>query len=235
MADKNKSYEKPKNRRGTILRLGKYMLRYFWLLMLALALTIGSNLFSLIGPTLSGYAIDAIEPGKGQVDFNQVFYYAGLMVVFYVVSSVLSYLLSILMIHISRKVVFRMRKDVFDKLLSLPVGYFDTHQTGDIISRISYDIDTVNASLSNDLVQILATVITVIGAFSMMVVISPKLVLVFVFTVPLSICMTKLITSRTRPLFRLRSRKLGELNGFVEEMISGQKTLKAYHIRKKIQ
>ncbi len=229
MADKNKSYEKPKNRRGTILRLGKYMLRYFWLLMLALALTIGSNLFSLIGPTLSGYAIDAIEPGKGQVDFNQVFYYAGLMVVFYVVSSVLSYLLSILMIHISRKVVFRMRKDVFDKLLSLPVGYFDTHQTGDIISRISYDIDTVNASLSNDLVQILATVITVIGAFSMMVVISPKLVLVFVFTVPLSICMTKLITSRTRPLFRLRSRKLGELNGFVEEMISGQKTLKAYH------
>lgn len=229
MADKNKTYEKPKNRRGTILRLGKYMLRYFWLLMLALALTIGSNLFSLIGPTLSGYAIDAIEPGKGQVDFNQVFYYAGLMVIFYVVSSVLSYLLSILMIHISRKVVFRMRKDVFDKLLSLPVGYFDTHQTGDIISRISYDIDTVNASLSNDLVQILATIITVIGAFSMMVVISPKLVLVFVFTVPLSICMTKLITSRTRPLFRLRSRKLGELNGFVEEMISGQKTLKAYH------
>ena len=210
MANKNKTYEKPKNRRGTILRLGKYMMNYFWLLLLALLLTIGSNMFSLIGPTLSGYAIDAIEFGKGRVDFERVFYYAGLMVIFYVVSSALSYLLSILMIHISRKVVFRMRKDVFDRLLSLPVGYFDTHQTGDIISRISYDIDTINASLSNDLVQILATVITVIGAFSMMVVISPRLVLVFVFTVPLSICMTKLITSKTRPLFRLRSRKLGE-------------------------
>lgn len=229
MANKNKTYEKPKNRRGAILRLGKYMMNYFWLLLLALLLTIGSNMFSLIGPTLSGYAIDAIEFGKGRVDFERVFYYAGLMVIFYVVSSALSYLLSILMIHISRKVVFRMRKDVFDRLLSLPVGYFDTHQTGDIISRISYDIDTINASLSNDLVQILATVITVIGAFSMMVVISPRLVLVFVFTVPLSICMTKLITSKTRPLFRLRSRKLGELNGFVEEMISGQRTLKAYH------
>ncbi len=229
MANKNKTYEKPKNRRGTILRLGKYMMNYFWLLLLALLLTIGSNMFSLIGPTLSGYAIDAIEFGKGRVDFERVFYYAGLMVIFYVVSSALSYLLSILMIHISRKVVFRMRKDVFDRLLSLPVGYFDTHQTGDIISRISYDIDTINALLSNDLVQILATVITVIGAFSMMVVISPRLVLVFVFTVPLSICMTKLITSKTRPLFRLRSRKLGELNGFVEEMISGQRTLKAYH------
>ncbi|MBO5278509.1 MAG: ABC transporter ATP-binding protein [Lachnospiraceae bacterium] len=226
---KQKTYEKPKNRKGTMIRLGKYMMRYIWLLLLALALTIGSNMFSLIGPTLSGYAIDAIEPGAGLVEFDRVFYYAGLMVIFYVISSILSYALSILMIHISRKVVFRMRKDVFDKLLSLPVGYFDTHQTGDIISRISYDIDTINASLSNDLVQILATIITVIGAFSMMVVISPKLVLVFVFTVPLSICMTKLITSRTRPLFRLRSRKLGELNGFVEEMISGQKTLKAYH------
>lgn len=229
MANKNKTFEKPKNRRGTILRLGKYMMSYIWLLLLALALTIGSNMFSLIGPTLSGYAIDAIEFGKGRVDFDRVFYYAGLMVVFYIISSILSYMLSVLMIHISRKVVFRMRKDVFDRLLSLPVGYFDTHQTGDIISRISYDIDTVNASLSNDLVQILATVITVIGAFGMMVVISPRLVLVFVFTVPLSICMTKLITSKTRPLFRLRSRKLGELNGFVEEMISGQKTLKAYH------
>ena len=226
---KQKTYEKPKNRKGTIIRLGKYMMRYIWLLLLALALTIGSNMLSLIGPTLSGYAVDAIEPGFGKVEFDRVFYYAGLMVIFYVASSVLSYALSILMIHISRKVVYRMRKDVFDKLLSLPVGYFDTHQTGDIISRISYDIDTVNASLSNDLVQILATIITVIGSFSMMVVISPQLVMVFVFTVPLSILMTKLITSKTRPLFRLRSRKLGELNGFVEEMISGQRTLKAYH------
>lgn len=226
---RQKTYEKPKNRKGTIVRLIRYMMRYIWLLMLALALTIGSNLFSLIGPTLSGYAVDAIEPGMGKVEFERVFYYAGLMAIFYVISSVLSYVLSILMIHISRKVVYRMRKDVFDKLLSLPVGYFDTHQTGDIISRISYDIDTINASLSNDLVQILATVITVIGAFGMMVVISPKLVLVFVFTVPLSVFLTRLITGKTRPLFRLRSRTLGELNGFVEEMISGQKTLKAYH------
>ena len=113
--------------------------------------------------------------------------------------------------------------------MELPVGYFDTHQTGDIISRISYDIDTVNTSLANDLVQILTTLITVVGAFAMMVAISPKLVLVFVFTVPLSTILTKLITGKTRPLFRLRSRKLGELNGFVEDMISGQKTLKAYH------
>lgn len=229
MAEGQKKYEKPKNRKGTILRLGSYMIQYRYLVLLALGLTVGSNLLALVGPMLSGYAIDAIEPGVGRVNFARVFYYAGLMVAFYVISSVLAYILSVLMIQISRKVVYQMRKDVFGHLLALPVGYFDTHQTGDIISRISYDIDTVNTSLANDLVQIFTTLITVVGAFAMMVVISPKLVLIFAFTVPLAVALTKFITGKTRPLFRMRSRRLGELNGFVEEMITGQKTLKAYH------
>jgi len=218
--------KKPKQ--YTLSRLGKYLFRYKWLLFLAILLTVGSNLFALIGPMLSGYAIDAIEPGKGSVEFDRVFYYAAWMAGFYVASAALSYLLSVLMLTISKKVVYQMRKDVFDRLLSLPVGFFDIHQTGDIISRISYDIDTVNTSLSSDLIQIATTFITVIGAFSMMVMISPRLVLVFAFTVPLSIFWTKFITGKTRPLFRERSRTIGYLNGFVEEMISGQKTLKAY-------
>lgn len=214
--------------RGTILRLGKYLFHYKWLLCLALVCTLGSNLFSLIGPRLTGFAIGAIEPGKGKVDFEQVFYYGAWMAGFYVISAAMAYGLQVLMLTISRRVVYKMRQDVFEKLLSLPVGYFDIHQTGDIISRISYDIDTVNASLSNDLVQLLTTVITVTGALGMMITISPRLVLVFAFTVPLSICLTKFITGKTRPLFRIRSAKLGEMNGFVEEMITGQKTLKAY-------
>ena len=193
-----------------------------------MVLTVGSNLFALIGPMLSGYAVDAIEPGPGKVNFGRVFYFAAWMAGFYVVSSIFSYMLQVLMIAISRKVVYRMRKDVFEKLLSLPVGYFDVHQSGDIISRISYDIDTVNVSLSDDVVQLLTTVITVSGAFVMMVLISPRLVLVFAFTLPLSVCITRYLTGKTRPLFRERSAKLGALNGFVEEMVSGQKTLKAY-------
>lgn len=229
MAEDQKKYEKPKNRKGTILRLGTYLMQYWYWVLLALLLTVGSNLLALVGPMLSGYAIDAIEPGIGKVDFPKVFYYAGMMVVFYLISSLLSYILAVLMIQISRKVVYQMREDVFTHLLDLPVGYFDTHQTGDVISRISYDIDTVNTSLANDFIQILTTLITVVGAFAMMLAISLRLVLIFAFTVPLSILLTKLITGKTRPLFRLRSRKLGELNGFVEEMISGQKTLKAYH------
>ena len=215
-------------RKHTILRLGRYMIQYKWLLLLAFIMTVGSNLLALVGPMLSGYAIDAIEPGMGKVEFSRVFHYAGWMAAFYVISSVLSYALSVLMITISRKGVYRMRKDVFDKMLALPAGYYDLHQTGDIISRISYDIDTVNESLSSDLIQILTTVITVGGALYMMVVISPRLVLVFAFTVPLSACITKFITGKTRPLFRARSASLGNLNGFVEEMVTGQKTLKAY-------
>lgn len=228
MKNQEKKQEKKRYSRGTILRLGKYMWEHKWLLLLAFICTIGSNLFSLIGPKLTGLSIGAIELGKGAVDFQRVFYYAAWMAVFYVISALMSYGLQVLMLTISRRVVYRMRQDVFEKLMTLPVGYFDVHQTGDIISRISYDIDTVNASLSNDLVQILTTVITVVGALVMMVTISPKLVLVFAFTVPLSIFTTKRITGTTRPLFRQRSAKLGELNGFVEEMISGQKTLKAY-------
>lgn len=216
------------NRKGTILRLGTYMLHYKWLLFLAIVCTFGSNLFSLIGPRLTGYAIGAIESGKGAVNFELVFYYAAWMAGFYVISAAMSYGLQVLMLTISRRVVYKMRQDVFEKLMTLPVGYFDIHQTGDIISRISYDIDTVNASLSNDVVQLLTTVITVVGALGMMLSISPQLVLVFAITVPLSIIMTKIITGKTRPLFRERSAKLGAMNGFVEEMVTGQKTLKAY-------
>ena len=228
MKEQEKKQEKKRYSKGTILRLGKYMWEHKWLLLLAFICTIGSNLFSLIGPKLTGLSIGAIELGKGAVDFQRVFYYAAWRAVFYVISALMSYGLQVLMLTISRRVVYRMRQDVFEKLMTLPVGYFDVHQTGDIISRISYDIDTVNASLSNDLVQILTTVITVVGALVMMMTISPKLVLVFAFTVPLSVFTTKRITGTTRPLFRQRSAKLGELNGFVEEMISGQKTLKAY-------
>ncbi len=220
--------EKKRYSKRTVLRLGKYMLQYKWLLLLACICTLGSNLFSLIGPKLTGYSIGAIEGGQGAVVFEKVFYYAAWMAVIYVVSALMSYGLQVLMLTISRKVVYRMRQDVFEKLMTLPVGYFDVHQTGDIISRISYDIDTVNTSLSNDLVQLLTTVITVVGALMMMVSLSPTLVLVFVFTVPLSVLITRFITGKTRPLFRARSAKLGEMNGFVEEMISGQKTLKAY-------
>ncbi|MDF2908923.1 MAG: transporter transrane region [Herbinix sp.] len=220
--------DRPKDTKYVIKRLWKYVYLNKWMLCAAIFLTVISNLLALVGPLLSGYAIDAIEPGKGFVMFQKVFYYASWMIAFYVVSSILSYLLSILMIRFSQRIIKKMREEVFAKLVELPVGYFDRNQAGDIISRISYDIDTVNTSLSTDAVQVCASIITVIGSLIMMVMISPILVLVMLITIPLSILYTRYMAKKVRPLFRRRSAKLGEMNGFVEEMVSGQKTIKAY-------
>lgn len=229
MIPNDPNQHKPRDRKKVILRLGKYLLQHKWMVLAAVSLTITGNLLALLGPMLSGYAIDAIGVGPGQTNFDLVLFYCGLMLVFYVLSSGLSYLLSVLMVKISQKIVYQMRKDLVDKLLELPVRFFDSHQTGDIISRLSYDIDTVNSSLSNDLLQIAASAITVIGSFIMMLRISPPLILVFLVTVPISVLFIIYRTKKVRPLFRKRSAKLGELNGFVEEIISGQKTTKAYH------
>jgi ATP-binding cassette subfamily B protein len=220
--------DKPRDTKYVLQRLWRYVYHYKWMLAAAIILTIASNMLALVGPMLSGYAIDAIEPGKGLVIFKTVFYYAGWMIVFYAVSSALSYLLSVLMMHLSQRIISKMREDVFSKLVELPVGYFDRNQAGDIISRISYDIDTVNTSLSTDVIQVCASIITVIGSMVMMLVISPSLVLVMLITIPMSLLYTRYMAKKVRPLFRKRSAKLGELNGFVEEMVSGQKTIKAY-------
>ena len=214
---------------ATLRRLGRYLLRFKGLLAGAAILTLVSNLLALVAPSLSGKAIDAISPGAGKVDFPQVFLFCGLMGGFYLVSSLLSYLLSILMIRLSRQVSYQMRRDLFNRLADLPVSYFDRHQTGDILSKISYDIDTVNTSLSNDLLQICTSMITVIGSFIMMARISPLLLPIFLVTVPISIFLTRYRSRRVRPLYSIRSAKLGELNGYTEESISGHKTIKAYH------
>ena len=222
------SFERPTQKTSYIIkRLWKYLSPYKWLLALAAALSIGGNALALIGPKLSGFAIDAIEAAGG-VDFAGVFKYAGLMIAFYAASSVISYILANLMIRLSRRAVYSMRRDAFNTLASLPVSFFDTHQTGDVISVISYDIDTINSSLSSDLVQMIASVITVCGSFVMMLSISPHLILVFVVTIPISVLFTRFRSKRVRPLYRRRSKKLGELNGFIEEIMSGLKTTKAY-------
>lgn len=232
MKKTNNAKNTDKNRKYILLRLWKYLYRYKLILLLSLILVIVSNVLALWGPNLSGKAIDAIGTTAGGVDFDAVLHYATLMIIFYVTSEVLSYVLSVLMMHLSKKVVFQMRKNIFDRLATLPVSFFDKHQTGEIISVISYDIDTINSSLSSDFLQVCKSVITIVGSFIMMLQIAPTLLLVFVVTIPLSIIFTKYITTRSRPLFRRRSVKLGELNGFVEEMTGGQKTTKAYHQEK---
>ncbi len=216
-----------------VLRLGRYMIKTPMLLFVAIMFTVASNVLALLGPYFSGEAINAIRPGD--VDFEQVFFYCTLMIIFYISSSVLGYLLALAMLRLGRNVSLNLRKDAFNRLVELPVSYFDKHQTGEIISRLSYDIDVVSTSISNDILQICTSIITIIGSFIMMIYLSPILVLIFMLTIPVSLFFTNYMVKRVRPLFRKRSQKLGELNGLAEELISGQKTIRAYHRQEEMQ
>lgn len=212
---------------SVLLRLGAYVMKQWYLFIPALIMTLVSNHLALLGPRYSGAAIDAIA-ADGGVDFPTVWENLASMLICYVISAVFSYLLSVIMVFLSQRIVRRMRKQVFEKLNTLPVGYFDTHPTGDIISRISYDIDTLNSTLSHDFVQVLTSIYTVVGSLAFMWKISRPMILIFVFTVPASIFFTSLRSKKVRPLFRTRSRKLGALNGYAEEMLTGTRSISAY-------
>ena len=213
---------------GILLRLCAYVMKFWYLFVPAVIMTFISNQLALLGPKYSGIAIDAIAHPEG-VQFGIVRDNVFKMLLCYVLSAVMSYALAVIMVIIGQKVVFTMRKQVFEKLTKLPVNYFDTHPTGDIISHISYDIDTVNASLSHDLVQIMTSIYTVIGSLAFMWNISKPLIAVFAVTVPISIFFAKYRSKKIRPLYSLRSKKLGELNGYAEEMLTGCRTIQAYH------
>ena len=231
--DRRKFAYKKLDTKALLKRLWKYMGRNRFLLVLAAVLSLSSSLLGLYGPKLSGKAINAIV-GPGKVDFDIVFHCAALMAFFYVASSVLTYLLNIVIIRLSRTVSKQMRHDIFENLASLPVSFFDKYQTGDIISIITYDVDTVNQSLSSDLQQFLQSIVTITVSFGMMLSIAPKLTLIFCVTIPMTFLFTRWITKKVRPLFRRRSARLGALNGFVEEMLSGQKSIRAYGREKEV-
>ena len=209
------------------MRLSRYVIAQWPLFLLALALTLGANQLSLLGPRYSGAAIDAIELSGG-VDFSAVLQSVIRMLSCYVISAILSYILSVVMIRLSQRITYKMRKQVFEKLTTLPVSYFDTHATGDIISHLSYDIDTINATLSHDLIQVMTSLYTVVGSLWFMWQISRPMILIFALTVPVSILFTRYRSKRVRPMFRLRAKRYGELNGFAEEMLTGARTIAAY-------
>ena len=227
MTDKTTSVKKEKGKRGIFIRLSSYVLRQWPLFIFALVLTLGANQLSLLGPKYSGAAIDAIELESG-VNFPVVWKNVTFMLICYVVSAILSYVLSVVMINLSQRIIYKMRKQVFEKLTTLPVNYFDTHATGDIISHLSYDIDTINSTLSHDLIQVMTSLYTVIGSLIFMWNISKPMILIFVITVPVSILFTRYRSKVVRPLFQKRARKYGELNGFAEEMLTGSRTISAY-------
>lgn len=215
-------------KKAALLRLSKYFLQYKRLVLAALFFAVVGNVLALVAPVLSANAINAIDTKTGVVDMPLVIWYCIAMAVCYLFSSVFTYVLTYVMTKLSRNITRRMREEVFDKLLSLPVSFYDARLAGDVINRLTYDIDTVNASLSNDIIQIATSVITVFGSLISMLLLSPLLSCVFIVIVPLTILVTVQRSRVMRPLFRKRSGKLGELNGYSEEMLSGIRTIKGY-------
>lgn len=218
------------DKKFVIRNLFRYLKPYVPILSLIFLANILGTVSNLVGPWLCGLAIDEIANSN----FAAIGMYAAILVGLYLVSALLEYLSAVGMAYVSRGMVKKMRVDVFKSLSHLPVSYFDTRQTGDIISVLSYDIDTVGESLANDVIIVLKSAVMIIGSLIMMLTIAPVLVLVFVVTVPLSIILTRVIVRKVQPLFRKRSQKLGELNGYVEEITTGQKTTRAYNCEEKV-
>ena len=234
MARRDTVMRKPKDTRGTLRRMLRFLGPFRWVILGVAGLSLVSNVLSLWGPNLAGSAIREAAAGKGLVNFERVAYYATLMLVCYLASSLLGFVISLIMTVVSKRVGRQMRQSVFNKLMKLPVGYFDRHQAGDIISRVSYDIDVISTCIATDVVQILTSVVTVVGSVVMMVSISLPLSAVVLVTVPVAISYTAWMRKRTQPRYAKRSRSYDDMNGFVEEMLSGQKTILAYAYEDKV-
>ena len=217
-----------KDYRKIMRELLNYLKAERLLFILAILLVLIANLLSLWGPRYSGIAIDAMSNTPGQSQMNVIIPNTAYMILCYAGSSLLTFLCNLVMVRASQNVIEKMRQDAFDKIVELPLAYIDSHQAGDLVSRISYDLDVVNQSLSADIVQIVASLITVVGSLSMMFALSSKLSIFFLFLLPFTVFFTRWRVKKTRPLFSVRSRKLGFMNGYVEETLIGQKTIQAY-------
>ena len=220
--------KRPKDTKGTLIKLYKTLLPFKVFIIFVVVLSIFSCVLSLLGPYFCGEAINEVEKGPGMIDFSIVWKWAVMMLVSYLFSEVVYLTINLIMVSVSKKTGYILRKECFEKLHRLPVSVFDDNSAGDILSRISYDVDVVATSIQTDISQIITTIITVLGSFFMMLKISLPLSCITMVTLPVTIIYTIHIKGITRPLYSKRSEKYGEMNGFVEEMFSGEKTIQAY-------
>lgn len=220
---------KPKNSMEALKRLWGYLREQRWSLFLVFFLVLASSGFALMGPLLIGKAIDSMGITTGQVQFPLLAKIVGSLIIVYILGALASWLQTYLMASVSQKTVKSMRKDIFDKVQTLPLRFFDERPRGDLMSRLTNDVENINNTLSQATTQIFSSLITVIGAVGMMLMLSPSLTLVSLIVVPLGLFIVKKIAERTRKLFLEQQTELGQLNGYIEEMISGQRVVKAFN------
>nr|WP_145028253.1 ABC transporter ATP-binding protein [Paenibacillus sp. Y412MC10] len=216
---------KPKRAGATLRRLWAYLSRQQFGLIIVYVTTILSAVISLIGPFLLGKAIDRFIMPKEHDGFWPL---CLLMIGIYALGSVVSWIQVYVMTAVSQRTVLALRQDLFDKYQQLPLCFFDTHPTGELMSRTTNDIENVSNTLNQSVTQLLNSIITLAGSLVIMLRLNLPLTLVSLISIPLVLVATRQITRLTRKLFKAQQQHLGELNGFIEETVSGQKIVKLF-------
>ena len=229
--------EKAKDFKGNLRRLARYVKPYQVQLFTVLGAAILSTIFSIVSPKILGKATTKLFEGlmprlKGvpgaKIDFGYIWNIILILIGLYLVSALFSYIQQWIMAGVAQKTVYSMRKDVNEKLARLPLKFFDSHTHGEIMSRVTNDIENISTTLQQSLTQLITSIVTIIGILVMMLTISPVMTLIALVTLPLSVLVTTVIAKRSQRYFASQQATLGKLNGHVEEMYTGHQIVKAF-------
>ncbi len=224
--------EKAKNFKGTMLALWKYVKDFKWHITAVFIFAVGSTVFTIVSPKILGKATDKVVEGlmSGMgIDFDALLDIIIFLCAIYAASSLLSFLQGYVMSGVSQRITYRLRKEISEKMDRMPLKYFDTKTHGEILSRVTNDVETVNQSLNQSMTQIITSVTTVIGILVMMVSINIWMSLMAVIVIPMSALFIKAVVKKTQGYFQDQQRYLGDANGHVEEMYTGHQVVKAFN------
>lgn len=235
------SGEKAKDLKGTMKKLVKYMRRFYAPIVLVIIFAIASTVFNIVGPTILGDATTEIfnglvrkVSGSGGIDFDKVRNILLMLLGLYVISALFSFVQGLIMTHVSNYITYQMRKDISEKIHRMPMKYFESRTYGEVLSRVTNDVDTLGQSLNQSMTQIITSATQIVGVLVMMIRISIPMTGAVLLTLPLSIGLIGLIMSKSQPYFKAQQKNLGELNGQVEEIYSGHNIVKAFNKEKSV-
>ena len=228
--------EKAKDFKGTIRKLMGYLSRYKIALVFVVIFAIGSTIFNIVGPKVLGKAtteiynglISKVSGGSG-IDFTKIGHIMIILLALYIASALFSFIQGYIMTGISQKLTYRLRKEISEKIDRLPMNYFDKMTHGEILSRITNDVDTLSQSLNQSATQLITSVTTIIGVLVMMLSISPLMTIIALLILPVSMLFISLIVKRSQKYFKNQQEYLGHVNGQVEEIYGGLNIVKAFN------
>lgn len=223
--------EKPKNFKATLARLIRYLRPYRLQLLGVLIAALLSTLFSIVSPRVLGMATDELfnsVSGGRAIRFDYIFELLGILGGLYLFSAVFSYIQQYWMASVTQNTVYEMRREIKQKLTRLPLSYYDRHSHGEVLSRVTNDVDNISTTLQQSLTQMITSAVTLVGVIVMMLTLSPLLTLITVLTIPLSLVVTIFVARRSQKHFAGQQAALGQLNGHVEEMYTGHQIVKAF-------